>query len=428
MFKLQILLELIKASFRPRFKNRKELEDFQKRKLQKQLLWVKENSEFYKHRSEENLEDFPLMNKEQMMLHFDELNTEGIKKADAFRIANQAEETRDFTETLKKGLTVGLSSGTSGNKGIFLATQSERAQWVAEVLRRVLPIKLFHKQHIAFFLRSNSTLYESIKSSVFAFHYFDLKRTISDLYEDLVTLNPEILIAPPSVLLALSELKEKNQQVFSFTKIISVAEVLESDVKTTLERRFGMQIAQVYQATEGFLGSSCSEGVLHLHEDLIHVDCKFLDEEKTKFHPIISDFNRKTQPMLRYELNDILHLKKEPCKCGSVLLAIDHIEGRSDDVLEFGEQKIFPDFFRHAIILTSDSIQNFRLTQVNNSKILVELSLDSVSSKKEIEEKVKIRLDKLFADYQLEAIEIEFSELELTSFHDKFRRIVKQKK
>lgn len=334
-----------------------------------------------------------------MMLHFDELNTEGIKKADAFRIANQAEETRDFTETLKKGLTVGLSSGTSGNKGIFLATQSERAQWVAEVLRRVLPIKLFHKQHIAFFLRSNSTLYESIKSSVFAFHYFDLKRTIADLYQDLVKLNPEILIAPPSVLLALSELKEKNQQAFSFSKIISVAEVLETDVKRTLERRFGMQISQVYQATEGFLGSSCSEGVLHLHEDLIHVDCKFLDEEKTKFHPIISDFNRKTQPMLRYELNDILHLKKEACKCGSVLLAIDHIEGRSDDVLEFGEQKIFPDFFRHAIILASDSIQNFRLTQLNNSKIVVELSLDSVSSKKEIEEKVKIRLDKLFSDY-----------------------------
>jgi putative adenylate-forming enzyme len=242
-----------------------------------------------------------------------------------------------------------------------------------------------------------------------------------------VELNPSILIAPPSVLLALSELKEKNQQVFSFSKIISVAEVLESDVKTTLERRFGMQISQVYQATEGFLGSTCSEGILHLHEDLIHIECKFLDKEKTKFHPIISDFNRKTQPMLRYELNDILHLKKEPCTCGSVLLAIDHIEGRSDDVLEFGEQQIFPDFFRHAIILASDSIQNFRVSQINNSKIVVELALDSVSSKLEIEEKVKIRLDKLFADYQLESIEIEFAELELTSFHDKFRRIVKQK-
>lgn len=427
MFKLQILLELIKASFRPQFKNREELANFQNGKLKKHVLWVKENSQFYKNLNEHEIKDFPLMNKEQMMLHFDELNTEGVKKVDAFRIANQAEETRDFTETLKKGLTVGLSSGTSGNKGIFLATQSERAQWVAEVLRRVLPIKLFQKQHIAFFLRSNSTLYESIKSSVFAFHYFDLKRTISDLYQDLVELNPSILIAPPSVLFALSELKIEKGNTFNFSKIISVAEVLETDIKVILEERFGMQISQVYQATEGFLGSTCSEGVLHLHEDLIHVECKFLDDEKTKFHPIISDFNRKTQPMLRYELNDILHLKKEPCKCGSVLLAIDHIEGRSDDVLQFGNQQIFPDFFRHAIILASDAIRNFRLTQINNSKIVVELSLDSVSSKLEIEEKVKIRLDKLFADYQLESIEIEFTELELTSFHDKFRRIVKQK-
>ena len=36
--------------------------------------------------------------------------------------------------------------------------------------------------------------------------------------------------------------------------------------------------------------------------------------------------------MCRYELNDIITEKKN-CKCGSQFLAIESIEGRSDDII-----------------------------------------------------------------------------------------------
>src|SRR5205823_2238413 len=70
----------------------------------------------------------PTVDKRLMMSHFDTFNTRGIKHDDAMNIAIQAERSRDFRPVLK-GLTVGLSSGTSGHRGLFLADAWEQAAW-----------------------------------------------------------------------------------------------------------------------------------------------------------------------------------------------------------------------------------------------------------------------------------------------------------
>ena len=62
-------------------------------------------------------------------------------------------------------ITVGLSSGTSGSRGIFLASNIERARWVACVLDRVIGFSL-KKRKVAFFLRANSNLYSAVQSSI----------------------------------------------------------------------------------------------------------------------------------------------------------------------------------------------------------------------------------------------------------------------
>ncbi|MFR2693157.1 MAG: hypothetical protein ACLTBV_21985 [Enterocloster bolteae] len=59
-----------------------------------------------------------------MMEHFDELNTVGIGREEALEFAVLAERQRNFSP--KQGLTVGLSSGTSGKQGIFLVSDDEK--------------------------------------------------------------------------------------------------------------------------------------------------------------------------------------------------------------------------------------------------------------------------------------------------------------
>jgi phenylacetate-coenzyme A ligase PaaK-like adenylate-forming protein len=41
----------------------------------------------------------------------------------------------------------------------------------------------------------------------------------------------------------------------------------------------------------------------------------------------------RTQPIIRYEITDLVRLSPEPCPCGSPFRTVAAIEGRSDDVL-----------------------------------------------------------------------------------------------
>jgi putative adenylate-forming enzyme len=135
--------------------------------------------------------------------------------------------------------------------------------------------------------------------------------------------------------------------------VVSVADKLEKDEKTRLEAHFGRKLFEVYQATEGFLGISCRYGTLHLNEDLLHFERRFVDETRTAFEPVVSDYFRWSQAVVRFRLDDVL-VPQDSCACGSRRQAIREVRGRADDVLWFtsrsgGRVAVWPDFVRHAI-------------------------------------------------------------------------------
>jgi putative adenylate-forming enzyme len=312
-----------------------------------------------------------MVNKQAFMEDFDTINTCGIALDKAMDIAINAEKSRDFSPMIN-GITVGLSSGTSGNRGIFLASENERAQWVAAVLDRIIGFKL-KKRNVAFFLRANSNLYNSVASKLLRFEFFDLLIPTEKHIDSLNQLQPNILVAQPSCLIELAKHLESSQLEIRPEKIISVAEVLYPEDKKYLEKIFKQTIHQVYQCTEGLLASTCKAGNLHFHEDYLIIEKNYLDEDKSRFHPVITDLMRSTQPVLRYELNDIIHELKN-CPCGSKTTAIAQIEGRSDDKLCFlnnegVETHIYPDFFRRAIILADPEIQHYMLIQKSKTRL-----------------------------------------------------------
>ncbi len=299
-----------------------------------------------------------IVSKKIMMDHFSTFNTKQITKEEAFQISLEAEKTRNFCKTLN-GITVGLSSGTSGNRGLFLVSESERLAWCGNILAKMLPKAPWRHQKIALFLRANSTLYEAVNSKMLSFAYFDLLEDPSTLRQKLHTFKPDVLVAPPSMLLMLTGCCKPK-------RVISVAEVLSLMDEKRLEAEFGQKIFQIYQCTEGFLGFTCSHGSLHLNEDLVIIEKEYVDD--SRFIPIITDLFRKTQPIIRYRLDDILVEKKTPCPCGCVFQALERIEGRCDDLLYValpnGRTKpLFPDFITRKMILASEEIKDFEILQ-----------------------------------------------------------------
>lgn len=304
-------------------------------------------------------------------------------------LALQAEESRDFTPTLN-GVSIGLSSGTSGNRGLFMATAAERRLWAGILLARALPSALFKQLvrpwkpavKIAFFLRANSNVYTTLGSGRIHFVFYDLLAGLEAALPGLQQQAPDVLVAPANVLKCLAEWVAQGRLILNPQHIISVAEVLEPDDEQRVQAVFQQKIFQIYQATEGFLGYSCELGGLHLNEACVHVEPEWLDEAKTRYQPILTDFTRSTQMIVRYRLNDVLRVAPQPCACGRAELTLAAIEGRCDDVLwlpSVGGDKvaIFPDYLRRVMLLAGDGIEDYRL-QLHGKTLFVQIKSQDV--------------------------------------------------
>ena len=349
----------------------------------------------------------PVAGKADAMARFDEWNTAGISWEQAMSVALRAEESRDFSPMLR-GLTVGLSSGTSGGRGMFLASAAERAAWAGAVLGKVLPSRetgsgqrsvldrmldrVVPGQHrVALFLRAGGALYEATGKGRVQFQWFDLMRPLAGHEAALERFNPTVLVAPPSVLKVIGE----AGWCVKPRKIVSAAETLDALDRTALEQAFSQKVHEVYQATEGFIAASDASGVLRLNEDLMVVEREWQDAARTRFVPVITDFHRTTQPMIRHRLDDVLVLKLDTE--GDGFTALEAVEGRCEDGLwamaSGVRHPVFGDLVVRAL-LTAAALRDFRVRQVAASRLAVAIEPDT----QDVRPAVAAGLEKLWND------------------------------
>lgn len=388
------------------FRDRNALETWQQARLNRFLRDVLPRAPRFRDLGPAALADLPAMDKAAMMADFHGHNSRGVRLDDAFAIALQAETTRDFAPLLGD-LTVGLSSGTSGNRGVFLVSPAERRRWAGILLARALPRHLFGRLltpwapplRIAFFLRANSNLYTTLNSRRIDFAFHDLLLGVEPAVPRLNASLPDVLVGPPSLLRALAAEAGAGRLAIAPSHVIAVAEVLEDSDREAVRAAFGVATHQLYQATEGFLGYTCEHGTLHLNETFVHVEPDWLDPARTRFQPVITDFTRETQLIVRYRLNDVLRIAESPCPCGRAERAIAAIEGRADEVLWLPERTtgravaIYPDLIRRAMLFAGPAVREYDLAQ---SGMTMTLGLRSEGDRAAAEARVVAELDKVW--------------------------------
>ncbi len=445
---LRILYHYLRTRGRAqRWSNRAALERWQERQVLRHVKWVRHHAAFYRQwwegRADTDWRQFPMIDKGVMMEQFDELNTVGLSRTQAQDIALEAERTRDFEPQLH-GVTIGLSSGTSGNRGLFLVSPQEQDAWTGTVLAKLLPGGLRESHRIAFFLRANSNLYESVRKGKLEFRYFDLMVPMEQHLMVLEQERPDIWVAPASLLRLLADAAHAGKLTVKPWRIISVAEVLDPLDRQRIEDAFQQRVHQVYQCTEGFLGATCEHGTLHLNEDIVHIDREYIDEHKRRFVPIITDFSRRAQPIIRYRLNDILTLAEQPCACGSPFTAVERIEGRCDDILyirqldedeqdwqEEHEQQeldrplvpLFPDLVTRAVISASPEIEHYQVIQHDSDRLEILYRLSGEESRVAVEAQIRERLKQLCAGLHGALPAIRFGEYAFEPGPVKLRRV-----
>jgi putative adenylate-forming enzyme len=336
------------------------------RRLRKQVF---ARSPFYAACCHQDFGDLPVIDKRVWMSRFDHINTAGITLAQALAVAAEAERTRDFSPMLND-VAIGMSTGTSGARGVFMASRSERLRWAGTLLAKMLPDGIFAPARVALLLRAGSNLYDTLSGGLrLQFRYVDLAMPFDDVLARLDAFKPTILVGPPSVLALAADAVLAGTLRLAPSRVIAAAEVLDPVDAERITTAFGVGIEQIYQATEGFLGHTCRHGSVHLNEDCLIVERDWIDRATRRFAPIITDLYRRTQPVIRYRLNDVLVEREHPCPCGSPFIAIERIEGREDDIVWLGNARgaglvpLFPDLLSRTLLNAAPHAADYLIEQ-----------------------------------------------------------------
>jgi putative adenylate-forming enzyme len=416
--------------------SKSKIECLQLKLIKKLLSYAKKNSPFYnahlKSYNIQTLDDFrqlPTINKIIMMNNFSLINTEKLILEEVMSYALEKEFNQDYLGYYKNKFVIGLSSGTSGNKGLYITPKNMTKRLPAVFLARGGVSLKDMPLRILFCLRVFSQGFDDINAPFIKLKYISTMTLALNLIKTIKDEDINIFMAPPSLIRVL--LPHASQIKSKLKKIITYAEVLTHEDKHQFEAHFQTKVVEIYQASEGQIGSPCRLGKLHINEDLVHID--LYDENNQRIEKphiighkmVLTNLVNQAQPLIRYEMNDMIVLD-DPCPCGSNFRTIKNILGRRDDLLYFYNHEnqkthVFPDLFSRWIITTSDQIREFQVIQHEIGHLLIKIDTPKLFNIT----KLTNRINQELSSYQLSAnIDIVIEKLELPKDKNKFKRFI----
>ncbi len=423
-----------------RFKRMSEekLQKYQLLKGQEVVKFAVANAPFFKNHYKDhdlnNVWDLPLTNKKIMMGNLTDYNTVSFTKKELIDFTTRIEQEQNYSERFR-GYNIAMSSGTSGSKGIVITSPAEEKYLAAALFARFNFPKILRIKW-AFLLRITTPAFQVNRFGQRLTH-ISLLFTLEKIRNKLQKFQPNILSAPPSMLKIL--VKEVNEGRLDIRpkRLVSYAEVLHPDIKKEIEQVFNTRVHQIYQGSEGAIAMTCKHGSLHINEDLMYVQT--LDQNgnqtppgKPCFRMIVTDLNKKSQPIIRFELNDIITISPEKCKCGSSFRVIEQIMGRADDLFWAHRdgteelQYIFPDYIRRAIISSSEEIDEYQAIQKDYNNVLVRILLKTKDCDEEkVFKNIHLKIEEVFSSYncQIPSVEVRFESPQRNPNSDKLIRI-----
>lgn len=322
------------------------------------------------------LQDFPISTPAQVRADFGSWNTLGLDEGLARAAAQAAEIGADGG--LPDGLTAGFSTGSSGVRGLFLASPRERAAYVGHALARLLPVDApLRAWRIALCLRADSALYRDVGGAGrVAFDFIGLDALSDERLARLDVFRPHVLIAPSHVLADLARRCEILPD-WPLRRLFYGAEPMGEGERGWIAGRLGMRPDPIYQATEGFLGAPCRFGALHLNEDVLIVEREAV-AGTSRFRPIVTDLRRTSQPVVRLRLDDLLE-PIETCPCGSPFQAVRGVEGRWDDLWRWDDRVVPPRVVEDAMVAALGPQREWRVS-ASPTRILIEVEPEAAQA------------------------------------------------
>jgi phenylacetate-CoA ligase len=179
----------------------------------------------------------------------------------------------------------------------------------------------------------------SMDIGLYRYHVLPATAPIEELVQQLNLLQPYILRGFPSMLGLLVTEQLQGRLRISPSIIAGGGEPLTRELRKHIHAVWQSSVFDIYGTQEGLRAMECNvDQGMHIFEDLGIVEV--VDEDNrpvpdgTLGHKILfTNLISFTQPVIRYEISDMMVLAPEPCPCGQPFRRILAINGRNDDVL-----------------------------------------------------------------------------------------------
>jgi phenylacetate-coenzyme A ligase PaaK-like adenylate-forming protein len=321
-----------------------------------------------------DLARLPVMTKTEMMADFDAVPTDRRLTRDLV----ERHLARVVTDpSLLLGGYVGLvSGGSTGQRGLFVQTVGEYAEFVASVMRRVMvaaaaaPGGLPPEGLVIGIVGGATAVHSSGLAAATATRPpvrlvpAPASLPVAAIVARLNTARPPSLLAYATRLPELAREQRAGRLRLDLRSVISMSEAITPAERAAVADAFGVPVTDMFVSTEGLVGHSEPGGtVLTFASDTCLAEC--VDEEGRPVpdgvpsaRVLITNLHNLTQPMIRYELTD--RFTPAGTSAGGALRA--SVEGRTDDVFRYPEASVHP-FVLGAPLLHDGAVREYQIRQ-----------------------------------------------------------------
>jgi len=331
-----------------------ELQAFQRRQLSLLVHYATEHSPFYRDLYERvpesgaiDLKELPTVSKAEMMDNFDQFVTDPRVRLEQ---VEHHVEGRAFggDNSFLGHYRVLSTSGSTGGRALFLYDHRAWRTSLAGFLRAATlqegPARLpLHKMAAIVGpspLHQSNRVAGSLDVGVFRMLRLPATSDIAELVRALNAFRPSVLTAYASIAALLADEQLEGRLDIHPATVSTTTELLTDEMRRRIRTAWGTEPFNLYAASEtGVLAADCSHHRgLHLFDDLSIVEV--VDETgmpvsaRSRGHKLLlTNLFNYTQPLIRYEISDMLTVASDPCPCGRPFGLIERIDGRNDDIL-----------------------------------------------------------------------------------------------
>lgn len=375
------IYDLISKYERSQFSSLAEIEKYQLKLLNKLLLFILENNEYYKNILQKNNINLPLLSiKDLQKIPF---LTKAIVKGNFNAITSK--------NINKKRKIPNSTSGSTGTNFKFLTDKNSL------LYRQALNVRMdswlgFKKGNKKFSIwgasfeaGKNRTIKQRLKdkynNTIIVSGYNLTHDNMMKYCNKIQEFKPQLITGYPSTLTLFSEFLLQNNLSYHPEAIRTEGETLYPFQREIIEKAFHTSVFGFYSSREisGIAHECSAHKGLHIFSENLIIEIvddngNVIDEGEGEI--VLTDLHNYVMPLIRYRIGDRAVISKRKCNCGINLPLLENVEGRTFDIIKFPNGNSVSGTFWTLLLKSKPGIDDFQVNQKQDETIQIIIKIN----------------------------------------------------